>query len=98
GAGRGRRAFEVAEAPGWPDEPASSIAYQTLGGALTGQGRLEEAEPWVQRAERTVRPDADPAAGVRVHSVRGLLELARGRDADALAAFRAVERLSGLLA
>ncbi len=34
---------------------------------------------------------------MRVHSVRGLLELARGRDADALAAFRAAERLGGLL-
>ncbi len=98
GAERGRQAVELAERHGWTDEPAASIAYQTLGGALTGQGRPEEAEPWVQRAERTVRPDADPAAGVRVHSVRGLLELARGRDADALAAFRAAERLSGLLA
>jgi LuxR family maltose regulon positive regulatory protein len=98
GAERGRQAIELAERHGWTDDPAAGIAYQTLGGALTGQGRLEEAEPWVQRAERTVRPDADPAAGVRVHSVRGLLELARGRDADALAAFRAVERLSGLLA
>jgi LuxR family transcriptional regulator, maltose regulon positive regulatory protein len=98
GAERGRQAVELAERHGWTDEPAAGIAYQTLGGALTGQGRPEEAEPWVQRAERTVRPHADPAAGVRVHSVRGLLELARGRDADALAAFRAVERLSGLLA
>jgi LuxR family transcriptional regulator, maltose regulon positive regulatory protein len=35
---------------------------------------------------------------VAVHSVRGLLELARGRDADALAAFRAAERLGGQLA
>jgi len=98
GAERGRQAVELAERHGWTDEPAASIAYQTLGGALTGQGRPEEAEPWVQRAERTVRPDAEPAAGVRVHSVRGLLELARGRDADALAAFRAAERLGGLLA
>ena len=69
-----------------------------LGGALTGQGRLEEAEPWLQRAERTVRPDAEPAAAVAVHSVRGLLQLARGRDADALAAFRAAEQLAGRLA
>jgi LuxR family transcriptional regulator, maltose regulon positive regulatory protein len=98
GAERGRQAVELAERHGWTDEPAASIAYQTLGGALTGQGRPEEAEPWVQRAERTVRPDAEPAAGVRVHSVRGLLQLACGRDADALAAFRAAERLGGLLA
>ena len=95
---RSRRAIELADRHGWTDDPAAGIAYQTLGGALIGQGQLEEAEPWVQRTERTIRPEADPAAGVRVHSVRGLLELARGRDADALTAFRAAERLGGLLA
>ena len=36
---RGRRAVELAERHGWTDEPAAGIAYQTLGGALTGQGR-----------------------------------------------------------
>jgi LuxR family maltose regulon positive regulatory protein len=84
GAERGRRAVELAERHGWTDEAAADIAYVMLGGALTGQGRLEEAEPWVQRGERTVRADAEPAVGVAVHSIRGLLELARGQDADAL--------------
>jgi LuxR family transcriptional regulator, maltose regulon positive regulatory protein len=93
-----RQAIELAERHGWTDEPAAGMAFVILGGALTGQGRLEEAEPWVQRAERTVRADAEPAVAVTVHHVRGLLELARGRDADALAAFRAAERLAGLLA
>src|SRR5690349_5637842 len=93
-----RQAIELAERHGWTDEPTAGMAFVILGGTLTGQGRLEEAEPWVQRAERTVRADAEPAVAVTVHSVRGLLELARGRDADALAAFRAVERLAGLLA
>jgi LuxR family maltose regulon positive regulatory protein len=93
-----RQAIELAERHGWTDEPTAGMAFVILGGTLTGQGRLEEAEPWVQRAERTVRADAEPAVAVTVHSVRGLLELARGRDADALAAFRAAERLAGLLA
>jgi len=92
---RSRQAVELAERHGWTDEPAAGMAFVILGGALTGQGRLEEAEPWVQRAERTVRADAEPAVAVTVHSVRGLLDLSRGRDADALAAFRAVERLAG---
>jgi len=95
---RSRQAIELAERHGWTDESAAGMAFVILGGTLTGQGRLEEAEPWVQRAERTVRADAEPAVAVTVHSVRGLLELARGRDADALAAFRAAERLAGLLA
>ena len=65
---------------------------------LAWRGRLEEAEPWIQRAERTVRPEAGPTAGLLVCYGRGLLELARGHCADALAAFRAAERLAGLLA
>ena len=93
-----RQAVELARRHGWTDEPAAGIAYVVLATVLAWQGRLEEAESWIQRAERTVRAEAEPAAGVGVHYIRGLLELARGRDADALAAFRAAERLAGLLA
>jgi LuxR family transcriptional regulator, maltose regulon positive regulatory protein len=95
---RCRQAIELAERHGWTDDPAAVIAYQNLGAALVWQGRLEEGEPWVQRAERTVRPDAEPAAALLVRFTRGILELARGRDGDALAAFQAGERLAGLLA
>jgi LuxR family maltose regulon positive regulatory protein len=69
-----------------------------LGGVLAWQGRLEEAEAWLQRAERTVRAEADPVAAMEVQYIRGVLELARGRDADALAAFRTIERLGERLA
>jgi LuxR family transcriptional regulator, maltose regulon positive regulatory protein len=92
------QAVELAERHGWADEPAASIAYTALAGRWVLQGRLEEAEGWVRRAERTVRPEADPAMAQGVHHARGLLELARGRDRDALAAFRAAERLAGSLA
>ena len=67
----------------------------TLGSALAWQGRLDEAEAWVQRAERTFRAEANPAAAMGGYYVRGQLELGRGRAADALAAFRAAERLAG---
>jgi LuxR family maltose regulon positive regulatory protein len=40
----------------------------------------------------------EPAAGAVLHQARGMLELARGHDGRALAAFRAAERLAGLLA
>jgi LuxR family maltose regulon positive regulatory protein len=93
-----RQAVELAEQHGWTGEPAAGNAYVVLGSVLAWQGRLEEAEGWVQRAERTVRAEAEPAVGVRVHFIRGLVELARGRDADALAALRAAERLAGHLA
>jgi LuxR family transcriptional regulator, maltose regulon positive regulatory protein len=94
---RSRQTIELARRHGWADEPAAGIAYVTLGSVLAWQGRPEEAEAWIQRAERTVRAEAEPAAGQAVHYVRGMLELAGGRDADALAAFRAAERLSGRL-
>ncbi|HEY2268446.1 MAG TPA: hypothetical protein VGI96_37930, partial [Streptosporangiaceae bacterium] len=91
---RGRQAVELAERHGWTDEPAAGSAYIALAGALFCQGRPDEAEPWVQRAERTVMPEAEPAVGAGICFVRGLLELARGRFTDALAACRAAERLS----
>jgi LuxR family maltose regulon positive regulatory protein len=95
---RSTQAVELARRHGWTDEPPAGIAYMMLANVLAWQGRLEDAEGWIQRAERTVRADAEPAAGLGVYYVRGLLELARGRDADALAAFHAAERLAGLLA
>jgi LuxR family transcriptional regulator, maltose regulon positive regulatory protein len=95
---RSRRAIELAEQHGWTDEPTAGTAYVMLGGSLVWQGRPEEAEPWVQRAERTVRAEAEPAEAMAVYYVRGLLELARGRDADALTAYQAAERLAGRLA
>jgi LuxR family maltose regulon positive regulatory protein len=65
---------------------------------LIWQGRLEEAEPWIQRAEHTLRAEAEPAVGLAIRSHRGLLELARGRDSDALAAFQAADQLAVRLA
>ena len=95
---RSRQAIELAGRHGWTDDPAACTAYVALAAVLAWQGRLEEAEAWIQRAERTVRAEAEPAAGLAVCYARELLELARARDADALAAFRAAERLAGLQA
>src|SRR5262245_279776 len=94
----GRQAAELAEQHGWTDEPATGFASVIVGAVLVWQARLEEAEPWIERAERTVRAEAEPAVGLAIHHVRGWLELARGRDADALAAFQAADRLAGRLA
>jgi LuxR family maltose regulon positive regulatory protein len=93
----GRQAVELAERHGWTDDPAAGAAYVALASALVWQGRIKEAEGWVQHAERTGRPEADPAANMGIRYVRALLELARGRDHEAVAAFRAAERLAGLL-
>jgi LuxR family transcriptional regulator, maltose regulon positive regulatory protein len=86
------QAIELARQHGWTDDPLAGHAYRALGAALVWRGRLEEAEPWIQRAERAVREEAEPAAALELRYVRALFELARGRDKDALAAFRAAER------
>jgi LuxR family maltose regulon positive regulatory protein len=93
-----RRAIDLARRHGWTDETAAGIAYMALGSVLAWQGQLDEAAAWVQRAERTVRAEAEPAAALAVQYIRGQLELGRGRVADALAAFRTAGRLAGHLA
>jgi LuxR family maltose regulon positive regulatory protein len=97
-AGRGRQAIELAERHGGASDPAAGTACMVLGTMLTWQGRLDEAEPWVQRAERTLTAGAQPATGHVIRYIRGLLEPAHGRDADALTAFRAAGPLARRLA
>lgn len=89
---RSRLAIELARRHGWSDERIVFTAYVTLGNTLVWQGRLEEGERWLGHVERVIRTDAEPVAGMMLDIARGLLERARGRDGDALAAFRAAER------
>src|SRR6185437_11342893 len=92
-----RQAIELARRHGWCEEPATGVACMTLAYVLAWQGRIEEALPWIDRAGGTVRADAEPTTAVLAYYVRGLTELARGRDAAALAALQAAERLAGVL-
>jgi LuxR family maltose regulon positive regulatory protein len=94
---RSRQAIELAGRHGWTEEPVAGAAYVALGLALVAQGRLEEGERSLEQAERTLRTEIEPAAGVRLHYVRGLLDLVSGRPEPALSAFRAAERLAGQL-
>ncbi|MFE7114162.1 LuxR C-terminal-related transcriptional regulator [Streptomyces sp. NPDC057654] len=97
-ADHGMRAVDLARQHGWTDEPAAGAAYMTLGAVRAWQGRLDESEHWVRRAEHTIRAAAQPLAGMGICHVRATLASARGRNAEALAAFEAAEQLSGLLA
>jgi len=92
---RARQAIDLAERHGWTDDPDACNAFMTLGAALAWQGRLDEAEAWVQRAERTIRAEANPAVAMGSQYVRGQFELGRGQVTGALAALRAAERLAG---
>jgi LuxR family transcriptional regulator, maltose regulon positive regulatory protein len=95
---RSEHAIELAERHGWTDEPAAGHAYVVLAGMLGWQGRAEEADHMLQRAERSVKAEAEPAAALLIAHIRGVVELARGRLADALTAFQTEDRLAGRLA
>lgn len=94
---RARQATELAERHGWGNEAVTGVAYMILGGALVAQGRLDEGELWLRRAERALRVEVEPTATVTLHYFRGALELAGGRYQKALGAFRTVDRLACLL-
>ncbi|HSZ43586.1 MAG TPA: LuxR C-terminal-related transcriptional regulator [Trebonia sp.] len=91
------RAVELAHEHGWSENSFAAVAYTGLGAIRVWQMRLTEAASLLEHAERVLRPESEPAAGVVLNQARGMLALARGRDADALTAFRAAERLAGLL-
>ena len=91
------QAIELAERHGWGEEPLAGMAYAQLGIVMLYQGRLDEAEPWLERAERTLRTEVEPAAGMSLRYARAVLELARGRYQEALAAFRGAENLAATL-
>ena len=92
-----RQAIELAERHGWGEEPLAGMAYAQLGIVMLYQGRLDEAEPWLERAERTLRTEVEPAAGMSLRYTRAVLELARGRPQEALTAFRGAEKLAATL-
>jgi hypothetical protein len=94
---RARQAIELAERNGWDEEPITGIVYIVLAGTMLYQGRLAETEPWLERAERTLRIQAEPAAGLSLRYARAALEIARGRYREALAAFRAAEKSAALI-
>ena len=95
---RAMRAIELARRHGWADEPVAVAACTALGVQMLWQGRLDEAAPWLEQAGRAIRQEADPVTGLMIGYLRGLLELARGRDRDALAAFQHAERLAARVA
>ncbi len=80
---RSRQAIELAQRHGWTNDPAACNAYVVLAAVLASQGRLDEAAAWATRAERVIRPEAEPAVAMGIYHVRGMLELARDRAADA---------------
>jgi LuxR family maltose regulon positive regulatory protein len=94
---RSRQAIDLARRHGWTDWSGDGVSFAVLADMLAWQAKPEEAHPWVLRAERARTAYAEPAARLAVLCVRGRIELALGRDQDALSAFQAAERFAGYL-
>jgi LuxR family transcriptional regulator, maltose regulon positive regulatory protein len=94
---RGMQAIGLARRHGWTEQPVVVVSYGTVSAIRIWQMRLEEAEESLSRAERALRAEVEPAAGTVLCQARGMLELARGRDTDALAAFQVAGSLTELL-
>ncbi len=85
-------AVAIAEAHGWEAEPGVCIASAAMGAAAVLEARFGEARYWLDRAERALRPDLDPATALLVHLARGLQHVGEGRLSQALVALRAAEQ------
>jgi LuxR family transcriptional regulator, maltose regulon positive regulatory protein len=94
---RAWQAIELARKHGWEERPLAAGAYLVLGTAQLRRGRLAEAETWLERAERAVQHEGDPAAALTLYAARGVLESSRGRHHEAMSAFRTAERIDAEL-
>ena len=96
---RARHALELARAHGWEETaPCAATAYVALGGATLWRGQLAEADGWLDRAERVLERLAEPTTAMMLYTARAMLEFARGRHEDAMAAQRAAEGIQDVLA
>ncbi len=89
--------LEIMEKQGWLSEPIAPMVLATMGGVDALQGRFDEAEPWLDRAEQALRPNAEPAKEMLVRHSRGLQRLGQGRLAEAKVSFAETQRLQSLL-
>ena len=99
--GVGRRLAEeavaIAEANGWDTHRNAAPSFAAAGTALAWLGRFSEAERCLDRAERALAPGGAPEIELLVNKGRALVCLGQRRVDDALAAFRAAERMQDVL-
>jgi LuxR family maltose regulon positive regulatory protein len=91
------KAMAIAEAQGWAGTLVDCVPLAAVGIADVVQGRFEEAQQWLDRAARAMRPDIQPAAALLVHLAQGMLHLALGRLDQALVTFSEADRLQATL-
>ena len=87
----------IAEAQGWAGLPVDCVALATMGIVDVTQGRFEEAQRWLDRAGRAVRPATEPATALLLQLAQGMLLLAVGRLRQALVTLSDADRLQAML-
>ena len=91
------QSLAMLERYGWLSEPVAPMVLSAIGAFDALQGRFDEAEGWLDRAEHALRPDAEPAKAILVRYSRGLQRLGQGRPAEALASLAEAQRLQSQL-
>lgn len=91
---RFRRAIDLAEAHGWNEASVMPMAYAGLAYTLIWAGEVDEAERWLERAQRVHERDREATTALVEELARGFVATLKGRNDAAIAAFRAVERYS----
>jgi LuxR family transcriptional regulator, maltose regulon positive regulatory protein len=91
-------AVTIAEAHGWEGHRIVAPAVAAGAAALAWLGRIDEAERWLDRVDHGRAPvdefDVEPV----LHYTRAFVRLGQGRFEEALAEFRAAERIQPVLA
>jgi LuxR family transcriptional regulator, maltose regulon positive regulatory protein len=91
------QAIAISDAQGWAATRVECVAVALTSIIDTVQGRFEEAEQWLRRAERSLRANVEPATALLVLIGRGMLDLALGRLDDALVVLGDVDGLQAML-
>ena len=94
---RCREAIALAERYGWGTEPVIAPALMTLAGTMVFLGEFDEAEQWLQRAERALQTDTGPDIRLQLYQTAAILHAGRGRHHEALQQFGAAEDLASQL-
>ncbi|HUO70983.1 MAG TPA: LuxR C-terminal-related transcriptional regulator [Solirubrobacteraceae bacterium] len=90
-------AVAIADAHGLATNPVVALAFAIGAGSLAWLGRFAEAELWLDRGERALRPEGDPGTELALSHAQGLLYSGQGRLEQALGAFRRAEQMQTML-
>lgn len=86
------QAASLADACGCDTDHSAAAAFAARAITLVWLGRLPEAEPWLERADRALSGVGAPGPGLLVKHGWALLRLGQRRPGDALTAVREAER------